>query len=338
MAEEVALGAGRRGATALWGRCWESEGAPPFWPWVQILRRLIESRAPLVLRAELGIGAASIAELVPELRVRLTDLVPPPPGSAEERRFQLFDAVTSFLTNVSLSQPLVLVLDDLHWADKPSLLLLQFLLQHLGGARLLVLGTYRNVRTDQRPPFIELLPSLRRERAFDRLVLAGLHQEAVGDLVTGFLRQPLDPRGHVLARVLRQETEGNPFFIQEELRYLIENQSIVRREGHWDSDVTSVAELGLPDAVREVIGRRLANLSETSSALLVRAAVIGREFEITTLERVSDRDEATVGAALDEAEAAGILEEIQAQPGRYRLRHALFQEALYAALPSNAAP
>ncbi|HTE86925.1 MAG TPA: AAA family ATPase [Dehalococcoidia bacterium] len=337
LAEEVAAEARQRGAEVLWGRCWENEGAPPFWPWVEILRGLVRNRPPLVLRAELASGAGLIAELVPELRESASDgldLPTTPLMTPEEARFQLFDAITTFLTNVARSQPLLLLLDDLHWADKPSLLLLEFLQQHLGDARLLVFGTYRNVDIGPGHPLAEVLPALRRGRGFELVVLKGLEEDAVGDMVASFLEQPMTERAWILARVLQEETEGNPFFVQEELRYLVENERIVQREGIWTSDVTSIAELGLPEAVREVIGRRLSRLSETASRLLPQAAVIGREFEVATLSSLDRVKEAAFDAALDEAELARIIEQVPAHAGRYRFSHALFQETLYAGIPS----
>ena len=334
LAEELAAEAARRGAEVLWGRCWEGEGAPPFWPWVQILRRLALGRPPLVLRSELGANAGLIAELVPELRERLPDLPPTSLLATEEARFRLFDAIAGFLAGVSRAQPLVLILDDLHLADKPSLLLLDFLQQHVSDARLLVLGSYRDLELGPRHPLAAMLPSLRRGRRFQFLALEGLQEAAVGDFVSSFFDQPLDPRGVILARVLAQETEGNPFFVQEELRFLVENERIVRREGIWTSDVSTVAELGLPEAVREVIARRLSHLSKTCSNLLTEAAVVGREFEVVTLSRLRDVDERHFERALDEAEAAFIIEEMPGPGGRFRFSHALFRETLYTGLRS----
>jgi class 3 adenylate cyclase len=333
--EELDSEATSRGFEVIWGRCWETEGARPFWPWVQILRQLTQRHAPLALRSELGPGAGLIAELVPELADRVPDLPPSPLLAPEEARFQLFDSIATFLRNAASAKPVLLLLDDLHWADKPSLLMVQFLLQHLREARLSIVGTYRDVDLDRRHPLSELLPSLRRERAFERLALAGLDEEAVGDFVTSYFEQPLDERGWAFVRALTGETDGNPFFVQEELRYLIENERIVWREGLWISDARSIAELGMPEAIKDLVGRRLDRLSETTTTLLAKAAVVGREFDATNLLDAGGGSEIAMDTALDEAETAHIIEERPDEIGRYRFRHAIFRDVVYAGLSSS---
>ena len=134
-AQELASYAETRGTQVLWGRCYEEEGAPLYWPWLQSLRSYIQQQTPEQLQAEMGPGAADIAEVLPEIRHKLTGLETPPVLEPEQARFRLFDSITTFLKNAAQSQPLMLVLDDLHWADKPSLLLLQFLAREMGGSR-----------------------------------------------------------------------------------------------------------------------------------------------------------------------------------------------------------
>jgi tetratricopeptide (TPR) repeat protein/transcriptional regulator with XRE-family HTH domain len=331
--EELATEAEQRQMLVLWGRCWESEGAPPFWPWVEILRGVVHSRASAVLRAELGSGAPHLAELAPEVRERLPDLPAAPPLEASEARFRLFDSVTTALQNVSRSQPVLLVLDDLHWADKPSLLLLEFLLQYIGGARVLIVGSYRDTDLDSHHPLTEALGSLRRERAFDSMPLTGLTVSAVDELVNACLDQPL-PSGSALAQALWHATEGNPLFVTEELRCLIQDNRLPRDTDDRDAGRWAV-DLGLPQGVRDVIGRRLSQLPQTTNRLLTVAAVIGREFEVATLEQSSGLDERGMDAALDEAQTARVIEELPRTLGRYRFTHALFREALYAELPAR---
>ena len=120
-AQELAAYAETRGAQVLWGRCYEEEGAPPYWPWVQPIRSYVQQRDAERLLSEMGPGAADIAEIVPEIGRKLTDLEPPPALQPEQARFRLFDSITSFLKSAARSQPLMLVLDDLHWADEPLL-------------------------------------------------------------------------------------------------------------------------------------------------------------------------------------------------------------------------
>src|SRR3712207_2226802 len=179
LAQELAAEAERQGCLVLWGRCWESEGAPAFWPWIQIIGGYARTQEPAALQRALGPAAADIAQLVPEVRALLPDLPAPAPTEPEAARFRLFGGITAFLTGQALDQPLVLILDDLHWADKPSLLLLQFLARELGDSRMLVVGTYRDTDLDRQHPLAEALTSLRREPVFERLPLAGLGEEDV---------------------------------------------------------------------------------------------------------------------------------------------------------------
>src|SRR5919106_2132289 len=176
--QELAAYAEKSGARVLWGRCYEGEGAPPYWPWIQLLRTWVLQNDPNQLRSKMGSGAANIAEIIPEVHAKLSDLNPPPAlGSPGEARFRLFESITAFLKNAAQTQPLVLVLDDLHWADQPSLLLLQFLAQQLGESRLLVLGAYRDIGLSRQHPLSETLAQLARQPVFQRVLLRGLTQE-----------------------------------------------------------------------------------------------------------------------------------------------------------------
>jgi class 3 adenylate cyclase/tetratricopeptide (TPR) repeat protein len=332
LVEALGEEARKRSVQVLWGRCWESEGAPPFWPWVEILRGVVHSREPLVFRAELGTGGPLITGLVPEIGMQLPDQPPTPHVSAGEDRFRLFDAVTTLLQNVSRSQPLLVALDDLHWADTSSLLLLQFLAQRLGEARILVVGTHRDAEVDTEHSLKEVLPALRRERTFESIALTGLDIDAVGALITGSTNEPATI-GTGLTEALWRQTNGNPLFVLEELRFLLEQGRLpaaAADRGSW-----SITSLGLPEGLRDVIRQRLARLSEATADLLGIAAVIGREFEAAPLEWSSGAGERAVDEALDEAEATRILEILPTELGRYRFAHALFREALYAELPAR---
>ena len=156
-AQELAYQAEQRGAQVLWGGCYEEQGAPPYWPWVQAMRAYGQQTGGEQLATEIGPGGANIAEIVPEIRSKLPDLEPPPDLDPEQARFRLFDSVATFLKNAAQTQALVLVLDDLHWADRSSLLLLEFLAREIGTSPILVLGTYRNVEVSRRHPLSETL-------------------------------------------------------------------------------------------------------------------------------------------------------------------------------------
>jgi predicted ATPase len=182
--------AGKRGAFGLWGRCHESPGAPPYWPWVQIIRTYVRERDSAEVHNAMGAGAPDIAAMAPEVRERLPDLpLPPRFEDPEQARFRLFDAVTIFLQRVARDQPLVLVLDNLHWADIPSLRLLEFLVQEVDKTRLLVIGTYRDEEVSRLHPFSETLAELTRERPFVRLLMTVTGVANIRDVIP-FPRTP----------------------------------------------------------------------------------------------------------------------------------------------------
>jgi predicted ATPase len=161
LAQELANHAESKGALVLWGRCYEEQGVPPYWPWVQAIRSLVRQSDTEQLRSEIGAGVADIAGLVPEVKERLPEVGPPSQmESPEQTQFRMFDSVATFLKNASQKQPLVVVLDDLHWADLPSLQLLRFVTRELDGARLMLLGTYRDVELNRQHPLVETLGEL----------------------------------------------------------------------------------------------------------------------------------------------------------------------------------
>ncbi|MEE9234489.1 MAG: AAA family ATPase, partial [Candidatus Acidoferrales bacterium] len=321
-AQELATYAGLRHAQVLWGRCYEGEGAPPYWPWVQAIRSYVQDRDAEELRSEMGAGAADIAGIVSDVSAKLPGLATPPDLEPEQARFRLFDSMTAFLKSASRRQPLVLVLDDLHWADHPSLLLLEFVARELAGSRLLVIGTYRDMELSRRHPLSLTLGELNRERLFQRVLLRGLAQEDVGrfiDLVSGIA----PPRGMVEA--VHRQTEGNPLFVTEVVRLLVQEGELTQEKaGQRDS-----WSVRIPEGVREVIGRRLDRLSQRCNEALTIASVVGREFELSQLSPlIQDMSEDRLLEVLDEALGARVIEEMPQAMERYQFTHALIQEIL----------
>ena len=321
-AQELATYAGLRGAQVLWGRSYEERGVPPYWPWVQAIRSYVRERDPDQLRSEMGAGAADIAEVVSDLRERLPGLPPEPHLEPEQARFRLFDSITAFLRAASQSQPLVLVLDDLHWADQPSLMLLQFVARELAGARLLIIGNYRDMELSRQHPLAEALGELTRERLFQRVLLRGLTQEDVGRFIE--LASGVTPPTALVASVYTQ-TEGNPLFVTEVVRLLVQ-------EGELSADKARETDswtVRIPEGVREVIGRRLNRLSERCNETLTIASVIGREFTLQHLRPlIDDITEDRLLDVLEEALASRVIEELPQSVGRYQFTHALIQETL----------
>src|SRR5205807_903419 len=234
----------------------------------QAMRGYVREREPDQLRRELGSSAAALAEILPELNAKLPGLTALPSAEPAQARFRLFDSVASFLRAGSADQPIVLVLDDLHWADAGSLALLEFLARELEGSRLLVLGTYRDVELTKGHPLAATLAELTRERLYERVLLRGLDAEDVGRFIAG--TAGIAPPEALVAAVYRH-TEGNPLFVTEVVRLLVQEgalapERLTTRE-HWS--------VRIPDGVREVIGKRLERLSERCQETLRMAAVLG---------------------------------------------------------------
>jgi DNA-binding SARP family transcriptional activator len=184
LAEELASAATESRAEVVWGRCWEASGAPPYWPWVQAIRSYAREVDPDRLRRELGADAAEIADVVVEVREQVPDLPHSPViDDPQTARFRLFDSITGFLKRAAHTQPIVLVLDDLHWADEGSLRLLEFVARELAEERLLMIGTYRDVDLSRPHPLSQTLAELTRERLFERIVLRGLDREDVAHFI-----------------------------------------------------------------------------------------------------------------------------------------------------------
>lgn len=327
LAEEIASLARQQGANVLWGRCWEDEGAPAFWPWVQVLRSYTQGCDAAALRATLGPGASDIAQLVPEIAQRFPDLPQATSLEPAQARFRLFDSIATFLKTAAIREPLVLILDDLHWADTPSLLLLQFLAREMREARLLAVGTYRDVDLQRHGPVAAVLGKLARESRC--IALRGLEENEVAQLVESGWGAP--PPANLVAAVY-QRTEGNPFFVSEVVRLLAS-----------ETRPTGAAEFvswvqGIPHGVRQTIRHRLDQLAEPFRRLLSVASVIGREFDVGLLERVvGTSGEAARGqllAGLDAARAIGALNALPPAVGRYRFSHALVRETLYDDVPT----
>ena len=323
-AQELATYAGLRGAQVLWGRCYEEQGVPPYWPWVQAIRSYVRDRDPVRLRSEMGSGASDIAEIVSDVRERLPEVQAPPVLQPEQARFRLFDSITTFLKTASRTRPIVLMLDDLHWADKPSLLLLEFLARELAGARLLVVGTYRDVDLSRQHPLAETLGELNRSAAggLQRVLLRGLTQEDIArfiEIAAGIM----PPQGLVSA--VHTQTEGNPLFVTEVVRLLVQDRELTADHASTRDSWT----VRIPEGVTEVIGRRLNRLSQRCNETLTVASVIGREFELRQLAPlIEDVSEDRMLEVLEEALAARVVEELPSAVGRYQFTHALIQETL----------
>jgi DNA-binding SARP family transcriptional activator len=324
LAAEIAVRVHEQGALVLAGRCDEDLGVP-YQPFVDALRQFLDHTPTAELWARLGRFGGELVRLVPDLSDRLPDLPPPLRSDPETERYRLFDAVAAWLAAVSAEVPILLVLDDLQWAAKPTLLLLRHVTRSSEAKRVLVLGTYRDTELDGNHPVIDLLADLRRQASVQRLALTGLDQAAVAALVEQASRRTLDDDLLVLARTIQGETQGNPFFVREVLRHLAETGGVDRPED-GSSPRPPLEALGIPEGVRDVVGKRLARLSDETNHLLQVAAVVGAEFEPALLA-AGDTEEDRLISSLEEATAARLVAETDA--GRYRFAHALVRDTLY---------
>lgn len=335
LASELQSYAALRGAQVLWGRCHDREGAPAFWPWVQAIRSYAKTREPDDLRRELGSGAADVAHVVSEIRSHLAAVPEQEPADPEHARFRLFDSITNFLLNASATQPLVILLEDLHLADESSLELLQFIAQELPSARILLLGTYRDEDLGADDALRDVETSLARRRGYAQVRLRTLTKPEVRALLEDLARQTMETPGELaLLDVVFGESGGNPLFAEEILRHLIESQTIYRRDGRWVSDARTTRDLGIPRGIRNVIERRLAGLDAECREVLSAASAIGVQFNLPTLSVVTGRPMSALVVDLAAALDSAILVRGTDEANVYRFAHTATRETLYAELSS----
>ena len=265
------------------------------------------------------------ARIVPEIGDRLRGLDPPSAGDPDTERYALFEAVAAVLAGAAGTAPVVLLLDDLQWADAASLLLLRHVLRGTGPAPLMVLGTVRDAELDTGHPLTDALADLRRDNLVVRVAVEGLDETATAALVTSWAGSTA-PDDFVSA--IYAETEGNPFFVQEVLRHLFESGAIERGLDGLIATGATLPDVGIPEGVREVVLSRLARLPAATQSALTTAALIGREFDLGVLTAASDAKEDELLDALDEAVAARVIEEVGGAGERYRFAHALIRATL----------
>lgn len=325
LAAELAGSVAAEGALVLYGRC--DEGlAVPYQPFVEALRPCAKALGQDRLTAELGRLAAEIGRLLPEL----DGLGEPMRADAETQRFALFEAVTALLRVATLDQPALLVLDDLHWATRPTLLLLRHVVRSEDPPNVLVFSTYRGAEIASNDALAQLLADLQRDQSAQRLGIEGLDDACVASLLAASAPASFDEPTVELAAVLRRQTGGNPFFIRELLAHLRESGAMAREGGRSIEDLRSEG-LHVPDALRQVIRQRVALLSEPARQTLDVAAVAGPQFSLALVEQVQGDDAGGLDA-LDEALSAGVL--VDAGSGHYSFVHALVRKTIYEQLSS----
>jgi DNA-binding winged helix-turn-helix (wHTH) protein len=319
LAERFAGELGRGGALVLVGRAREGEGVPAFWPWAQVLRRLVDEAGASAELRELASRSDEIAGLVPELapeerRAQRPELAP------EQGRFLFFDAVVRVLRHVSRRRPTAIVLEDLQWAGSPALRLLEHLVFEAGDDPILVLATVRDEPRERGHPLERTLPVLLQQPGCARITLRGFSRREVAALLERRIGRPAPAD---LASELVARTEGVPLFVREAVRLLAERGDLQHPERirRW--------AVSLPEHALDLIRRPLARLSPRAAGLVAAAAVIGREFPLALAAGVAEIPREEALDLLDEAQAAGIVHAAPEAAASWRFAHALFQEAAY---------
>jgi tetratricopeptide (TPR) repeat protein len=329
LADEFGRFAVVQGVRVAWGRCWEGSGAPAYWPWIQVARTCLADthaeRRAAILGSEVAPRVAQdIAQLLPELGAAHPPTMRhfgPQPTDPEQARFQLFESVVTLFKNVARIEPLVIVIDDLHDADHPSLQLLKFIASHSKDARILLVGTYRDTEVRQSPELTRLIGDLSREG--HSIPIVGLSQAEVREFLASSSGKKADEK---LVSGLYEATDGNPLFVDGVVRLLA-------AEGKLDGTGAGDA-FKIPEGVQGSIRRRLVKLPEKTNRILSIASVIGNQFETQLLAYVSGSEPEEIVDRMGGALRAGITTDLGGG-SYYRFSHALVREALYQDLPAK---
>jgi hypothetical protein len=324
LADETAARARDQGVTILWGKCWEAGGAPAYWPWVQAMRTYIRGADLERLQDEMGPSTQDIVQVLPEIGDYFPDLKARVPVDPEAARFHLFDSTAGFLRRAAGHSPLLVFIEDLQAADTASLLLLRFLAGQVSDMSVLVVATYRDVELTPEHPLTKSITDLVREPNTRHILLGGLQKQDVGLLIERTAGVSAVP---TLVTALHRQTNGNPLFVTEAIRLL------AVEGGFTSSQEAATRRFPIPEAIREVILRRLGHLSDGARGLLTLASVLGHDISFESLRSVRDGDAGDVIGGIDEAVAAGLLVEVGGGSGRFRFSHDLVREALYETVP-----
>ena len=325
LATETALHAHRHGGVVLLGRC-DEDLAVPYQPFVEALDHLVAVCPEEVLAEGLGERGGELTRLLPELSRRLPGLPPPQSADADTERYLLFSAVGSLIRSATCWRPVLLVLDDLHWATKGTLLLLKHLIRAGDPMALLIVGTYRDSDIGRGHPLTDALAELRREPSVERMGVRGLSDDEAVALMTSLADHELDGPELAMAHAIHAEADGSPLFIRELLRHFIELGELRQVGDRW----TFRGELAaIPDSVREVIGQRLSRLPAPVDQLLAMASVIGPEFDVAVLSQLAGLDRSVVLDALADARQAALIREVQGAPGQFSFAHGVIRHTLY---------
>lgn len=322
LAQEVTLHVRNAGFTIAAGRCYEPQQAVPFYPFVDALASAYAA-APPALQTQVPVRWPDLARLLPLLGL------PPTAHAGPQDQQRLYWEITGFLQALADESPLALLVDDLHWADSASLDLLLHLARHTGSNRVLLIGTYRDVEINRQHPLEGALRDLQREDLVERIPVRRLQESNTAALMAATMGE--EHVSEEFASLVYRRTEGNPFFIQQVMRMLVERGDVYHEGEHWARK--AVQEIDVPESIRSVVGQRLSRLTTETQELLREASVLGQAFSFDDLEAMTTWTEQAVEHALEEAARVGLLREIDRD--HYAFDHALTQQSLYAELPTR---
>ncbi len=324
LATRFAAEAAQRGAWVLHGHC-DEEALLPYHAFAEALEQLVASAEGSLLAAHTADHGGDLCSMVPLLARRVPGLRPTMSTTPEADRGRLAMAAIGLLEAGARNRPIVVVLDDLHWADSGTVGLLRELVRRAPSVALLVVATYRSTDVDREQPSARLFADLRRETGVARIALVGLSEGEVSGLVCGLAGRPLDDEAQAFAASLRRDTNGNPFFIIEVLHHLVETGALELGDGHWSLDATTAQ---IPEGIREVVGNRLDRLGTEGSEMLRTAAVIGPRFDLQVVAEVLAVSHDAVLATLEAASAADLVAEAAGAVDSWQFTHELVRRTL----------
>lgn len=329
LASEVAAEANANGATVLFGACDQDAGVA-YQPWSRALTGFAATADSEQLRACVGASGPELVRVAPTLAGRMPEIGHPLTSDPESDRLRLFEAVACFLGALGVDAPVIVLLDDLHWADMPSLLLLRHVMRSSASAGVLLLGTYRDTDLDRTHPLAGVLADLRRSDLIERIPLGGLDRDEVDAFVRIASGSPFHADSQELSGALFAETEGNPFFVGEMVTHLVTSGAVEHDGERWRLS-RDLDELGLPEGVREMVGRRLSALSGPANDVLAVSAMVGQRFDAALVAAAMDLPVDAVLDGLDEAVQGRMVLE-SAELGQFTFAHALVRQTLEAEL------
>ena len=321
LSNEVMVAARVQGATILKGGCYEFEASSPYMPFVEAIRQWVHQTEPEPLQSKLEGLAGSLLRLAPEISTKLGEPEPLPSLGPTEERLRMFDHIVRLFRRLAEPKGLLVMLDDLHWADTGSLQLLSYLVRHLSDHKVMLLGCYRELELDRAHPLAEALVAWNRERVVQRISLDRLTVEQTGQMLQTLFQ---DEVAEDFVQAIHRETEGNPFFIEETVKALITSGSVYRQDGKWQQ--AAVDQLAIPQSVKEAIGRRLDRLDEASLEVLHAASALGKSFAYDELAALFPQEDPLLDA-LDHARQAQLLD--VASPESFVFTHDKIREVLY---------